>query len=305
MAGVRARECAWLVMAMAAGLLAAMMPSPAHAQTAAESLDQARNAYTRGEFREVVTLLEPIVGGAVPTIHDRILVRESRKYLGAAYVLTGERARAEEQFAELLRDEGDGFATYRLDRATFPSEVTRVFGAVQERLVEAQRDEATARRARELEREAERQEALVTLLSLAQVDEVTIRHDPAIAWIPFGAGQFQNGNEGLGAFFFGAEAASLLSALVTLAIWVPLEDTRTSAGITPNPDLIAALRGLQIANVVSFGAFGLLAIAGIFEAHISFVPSHTVRRERDIPADVLERLELSVGPGSVGLRLSF
>lgn len=285
----------------AAALACSLVAASASAQTPVESFEQARQAYLRGEFEEVVRRLDPLVGGPMPMIRDRVLIRESRKYLGAAYVLTGREALAEEQFRELLSALGDGFATYELEpAASFPQVVQTVFHRVRAQLVRA-REDAEARRAREAaEREAQRREALLTLLALAQVHEVEVPHDPALAWIPFGVGQFQNGNEALGAFFLVAEAVTFAGAAVLAAWTIAYEDSRPRAVIDPG---IAS--GLQIANWVSLGAFGALALAGIVEAHVSFVPSHTVRREREVPADVLERLELTLGPGTIGLRGTF
>jgi hypothetical protein len=65
------------------------------------------------------------------------------------------------------------------------------------------------------------------------------------------------------------------------------------------------LAGLQVANWASFGLFSVLAGIGIIEAHVNFVPSHRERREREVPPDVLEGLDLSIGPTSIDLRLRF
>ena len=46
-------------------------------------------------------------------------------------------------------------------------------------------------------------------------------------------------------------------------------------------------------------------MAGILEAHIEFRPRRTVRQPREIPPEVLQELDLAVGPGSVSLRLRF
>lgn len=285
-----------LVLGVAAVVCA---PSAARA-TEVEDFARARAAYEERDFARAASLFEAMVGGPVPAIEDEVLIEESIKYLAATYVFLGRREAAERQFEELLRRR----PSYTINRAAFPPAVYEVYDSVRRRMERARREEEARRLSEAEQREAERRAALLALLDLAQVDEVTIRHDPAIAWIPFGAGQFQNGNEGLGAFFFSAEALALLSAVVTLSIWVPLSDAHYEAGALSTID-VGVLRGLQIANLVSLGAFGALVVAGIVEAHVSFVPSHTVRREREIPTDVLDRLELSVGPGSIGLRLSF
>jgi len=281
----------------------ALAPSLACAQPAAHAFEQAREAYGRGEYATVVDLLEPMVGGPLPAIQDRVLVRESRRYLGAAYVLTGRNPRANEQFEALLRSLGEDIEQYQLDAADFPSEVHAVFRSVRERLIDERRNRETTEAREEAERDRARREALVELLSLAGEDEVEIRHDPAIAWLPFGAGQFQNGNAELGAFFLATEGITLLAAAVTFGTWFPIDSLRHQ-----NPPVavdLGVLRGLQVANWVSVGALGVLMLAGVLEAHINFVPSHRERRRREVPEHILEHLDLSVGPGTIGLRVRF
>jgi len=61
-------------------------------------LQEAREAYAAAEYEQVRTLLYPMVGGLVPAIDDPFLVRDARRYLGAAYVLLGRVEDAENQF---------------------------------------------------------------------------------------------------------------------------------------------------------------------------------------------------------------
>ncbi len=297
----RARGCAPLRIALTLVALL-VVPSAAWAQTSAQIFERAREAYLRGNFDEVVTLLEPLVGGVVPSIHDVLLIRESRKYLAAAYVLTGQESRARQQFEDLLRAEGEAIENFRMDPAAFPAEVLRVYRSVRDPLVERLRSERETAAQRAATRDEERRAAIVELVEMAQVAEVTIPHDPALAWVPFGAGQFQNGDEGLGWFFLVTETFTLASAALLTAWSIAYE-----ASVMPRALDVGALRALQIADWVSLGAFGALAIAGVVEAHIHFVPSHVVRRTRDIPPEIQDviRLELTLGPGGVGLRGTF
>lgn len=279
----------------------AFVPARA-AATESEDFANARSAYHRGDYSRAVELFEAMVGGPTPAIRDAVLIQESREYLAAAYVLLGQRDRAADQFEALLRAEPD-LERYRLDPAAFPQAVLDVFSEVHRRLMRERQEDAENRRRRREAQEARRREATLRLIDLAATDEVVIEHDPALAWVPFGAGQFQNGNSGLGTFFLVAESLSVLTAVATLAVWLPLEDLRNSV---PASDVdIGVLRALQLANWASTAAFGVLAVAGIIEALVNYVPSHTVRREREIPTDILENLDLSVGPGTIGLRLRF
>lgn len=299
-AGTASLRGRWVL--LLAGFLCACVLAPGRAAaTESEDFNNARTAYHRGDYPTAVQLFEAMVGGETPAIRDPVLVQESREYLAAAYVLVGQPDLAAAQFLDLLRAEPDP-ERYRLDPTAFPQAVIDVFAEVHRRIVRSRREAETSRR-REAEREeARRREAVLRLIDRAAQDEVVIEHSRALAWVPFGAGQFQNGDEALGAFFLASQSVTFLGALVTMSVWFPLSDVLAPNGA---PVFRDALQGLQIANWVSAGAFGLLAAIGILEAHINFVPSHRARSEREVPADLLEGLDLSIGPGGVGLRLRF
>lgn len=298
----------WLVVALGGGLAAlACAPRASAQQTPAQIFEEARQAYNRGEYAEVVDLLEPMVGGEVPTIGDRILVRESRKYLGAAYALTSSRDAAVVQFETMLRGEGADLEHYTLDTALFPASVHEVFDEVRARLVRELRDDADAQERQRLQRETRRTDAMMQLVSLAQEDEVELENSLALAVLPFGIGQFQNGDDELGAFFAVSESIFVTAAAVSLAAWFPLQQQwerslvdPTAAGVDPD-----ALLALQVVNWVSVGASLVLMVAGIVEAVTSFRPRRTVRRQRPIPDPILHDLELLASPTGLGLRLRF
>jgi hypothetical protein len=279
---------------------------PAFAKaTDGEDFQNARQAYDRGDYAQAVELFAAMVGGEDPAIRDPILIRESRKYLGAAYVLTGENELAEAQFERLLRSV-DRFETYLLEAEAFPAPVLRVFRIVRQRLIdERNRIESEAERVERENRERQA-EAQRRLLELARESEVDIEHDRALAWLPFGAGQFQNGNGDLGTFFAVSESIALAGAIAALSAWVPINDQyQDSLAFRGPPPDTRLLVGLQVSNWVTFGAFGVLALAGVIEANVNFVPSHRERRRRDVDPELLEQLQLSIGPASLGLRLRF
>ncbi len=285
-----------------ASLVAAALTAPGGVRAQAdEDFRAARDAYRDGEHAEVVRLLEPMVGAALPSVSDRVIAREARKYLGAAYVLSGRRDDGAQQFRWLLEDNREQLRTMELDRRIFVQEVRDVFEAVQAELVAAE-DAATADQAaaREREREARRQ-ALIRLLHEAQEDVVEVENPELPMFVPFGVGQFLNGDEGLGAFFLASEAFLFLAASVTLSVSIYLGDLRTEGGRI-NTLYDDALDALAPANLVSAAVFTILAVAGIVEARLSWQPTRTVRRSREIDQEILDRLELSVTPGGVGLR---
>lgn len=303
------RPTRWLlVVALGGGLAALACASRAAAQeTPAQIFEEARQAYSRGEYAQVVDRLEPMVGGEVPTIRDRILVRESRKYLGAAYVLTSNRDAAVIQFETMLRGEGVDLEHYTLDTALFPASVHALFDEVRARLVRELRDDVAAQERLRLERVARRADAMMQLVSLAQEDEVEIENSLALAVLPFGIGQFQNGDDETGAFFAISESIFVTTAAVSLAVYLPLlhqweRSLVDASAAAVDPDVLLAL---QVVNWVSVGASLVLMVAGIVEAVTSFRPRRTVRRQRPIPDPILQDLELLASPAGLGLRLRF
>ncbi|MEZ4335233.1 MAG: hypothetical protein R3B82_01265 [Sandaracinaceae bacterium] len=287
------------VLAAVLGMVLAW-PSLACAQVD-EDFRDAREAYGNGQFADVIRLLEPFVGQQLASIGDHVMVREARKYLGAAYVLTGAGERARNQFRWLLEDNRDQLRTMSLDRRVFILEVRDVFEEVQADLIRAE-DQANAddEAARARERELRRQ-ALITLLHQAQEDVVEVENPELPMFVPFGVGQFMNGDDTLGTFFLVSEAFFFLAASATLSVSIYLGDLRTSGGMI-NTTWDDALDALAPANLVSAAVFTVLAIAGIVEARLSWQPTRTVRRRREIDQDILDRLELSASPGGIGVR---
>ncbi|MCB9593870.1 MAG: hypothetical protein H6719_14145 [Sandaracinaceae bacterium] len=284
------------------GVVALASPGRAFAQID-EDFRQAREAYANGDTAEVLRLLEPLVGSAVPSIGDHVMAREARKYLAAAHVLSGAVERGEQQFRWLLAENRDQLRTMQLDRRVFIQEVREVFERIQAEMIaaeeEAQQD-AEATRAAAQER---RREALVALLAQAQEDVVVVENDELPMFVPFGVGQFVNGDEELGWLFALSEGAFVLAAFATQsAAWYINANLREMDGrIVRGYD--ALLGGLSIANLVTAAVFVVLAVAGVIEARLSWQPTRTIRRRREIDPEILDRLELGLGDGAgVGFR---
>lgn len=292
---VSARSCVAL---LTATLAVAWVPSSAGA-TDLDDFNAARSAFDAQRYDEAARRLEAMVGDAIPRIRDPLVIPEARKYLAATYLYLRRRRDAEFQFEQLLRDHPDS----RLDPVTFSSEVIQVFDGVRERL-QQDRAQADAARARaEAARQAaldaaraRRQQLLLQLIALAQ-EEVVVRHELALALLPYGAGQFQNGNQGLGLFFLATELGltGLVAGTAVGAYLPPLPPRGTVWDRTP-VDVLMAI------NWIASGTLLVMAAVGIVEALISFRPEQRTRR--DLPNELLDP-ELLLGAGSVGLEWRF
>lgn len=278
-----------------------------------EDFGRAHDAYQAEDYALSAQRFEQLVGGATPRLQNEPLILEARKYLAASYLFLDRRPDAENQFALLLRAE----PTYELDPIAFPREVLTVFASIRER-IDAER-EAEARVTRERQEQAARlgeararqdRERLARLTALASTETIEQESSRAIASIPFGVGQFQNGDETLGWTFAITEGALAILSIVMYILNESLRDEQPDrADIGIANDIASAF---AIVNWISTTGFAAVAIGGIIEAQLSFVPSVRTTRERELPQDLLspdagllENQEQTSGAVGLQLRLRF
>lgn len=300
-----------------------LAPTIARAQSI-EDFEAARAAYEARDFARAVQYFEELVGTDPPRLSSPALVVEARKYFGAAYLFLGRRDAAIHQFELLLRAEPD----YRLDPLLFPAAVQELFDNVRERLaLEAREAEARRGLEAELARERERSAALLEIAS----DPVFVEVESSrwAAMVPWGTGQFLNGDDGLGWFFFLGETALLGAAFGSLAWRESLlsQVAVAAAGRVLSPDLVnqanPLLTAAAVTNWVSLGSLAVLVVAGILQAQIGFVPSRSIRHDRTVPDELREGLDgdgsedpsetipapppsgVRLEPGALGIPLSF
>ena len=269
------------------------MAAPARADDL-QILQAARTAFEQQEYAASVRGLERLVGGDEPRVSGSMRL-ESRQYLAAAYLYVDRPRDARQQFLLLLRENPD----YELDPLQFSQDVLRVFRAVRER---------------ELRRRAERQEreraAAALLRDAAMIERLRAlaavnEHENSrlVATLPFGVGQFQNGHEGLGWVLAISSGLLAATSITTFLIHQSLAnpDPRT----VPRVEWERAELGLALANQIATGLLGLVAVAGIVDAHLRFVPVR--RMERDLSELSAEEpsVELSLSPTGLGLSVTF
>lgn len=296
-------------------IVVALAPSAARANEI-DDFQTARAAYDAHDWQRAVVYFEALVGTDPPVLRTPLLINEARKYLAAAYVFVGRRDAARTQFERLLAADPD----FDIDPALFPQEVVELFGSVRDQLARERRhaaELAAATSALERERERSRQ-----LLAIADADvEARVEASRWIALVPFGAGQFQNGADGIGWMFFATETLFGLSSFATLvahqavlADFARADAFRDQAAIDRANQL---LLGIEISSWASASLFVIFAVAGIVEAQVDFRESRTIRTRHVVPDALREGLDEaddapapaptspSVSLGAGGLRLSF
>ncbi len=276
---------------------------------AAADLEKAHNAYVAHQYDEAEARLRALLDPQTGALKDPDAVADARMYLGATLVAEKKNDEAAAEFALLLSDKPE----YQPDALRVSLDAIDAFtdararnrdklAAIQaERVRKAQEEKARA--------ELDRQKAAVRLAMLermAGTEVVTTQNSRLIALIPFGAGQFQNGQTALAWTLLVSEGLFAVGSGIGAALWaynLGQVDSNYSAGRAA----VAAQYNsrAQTAAVVGdtfAGGFFAVALVGIIHAEATFVPETTTTRARAIPPVSIRPV---VGPGGVGLVGSF
>jgi tetratricopeptide (TPR) repeat protein len=264
-----------------------------------DQFQSAREAYESLNYEHAADLFRGLVADAMP-FDRRPLVLESRKYLAAAYMFLRRYSDAEAQFELLVQADHE----YVLDPLAFPDEVVVKFNEVKARAGEERARSEQQRAERETQERAQseavdrqQKQRLGRLYALAGTQTVEQRNSRLVAFMPFGAGQFQNGDDDLGMVLAVSQGVLLSTTVVTFILHESLRDEPPPA--VPE-DARLAESAFRITNQVSFGLLIGVAIAGIVDAQVRFQPGRVYERPRPLPPELLE-LELGLQPSGVSL----
>jgi tetratricopeptide (TPR) repeat protein len=246
----------------------------------------ARN-WTDAEERLRV-LLDPKTG-----LKERPLISQARMYLGASLLAQGRKDDAKEAFEKLVLDD----PTYEPDPLSFPGDAINTFIDVRSSLLEqiktASQNAARLAAERKAREEAEREAQRVWLEKVkeqASEEKITVRHSRIVACLPFGVGQFQNGQPLLGWIFLGTQVAALAGSGITFGMYRyarEREDESLKAQTAYYQQLSAQwhqrANDIQLVNLGFIGAFVAIAGAGVVQANVAFVSESAEKKKRDLP----------------------
>ncbi len=298
-----------------AGVVVGLLVAPSSRVSAGELQDFqfAETAYDAGDYREAIQRFEALL----PSLTSEILIRRSRLYLAAAYVHLGDRARAERHFRELLRSDED----FVLEEHLFSAAVVSLFREVRDQVEQERRQrDLEARRRQEarrrlaIERMLRQRERMQRLEELAREQIVEQTNSRGLALLPFGVGQFRNGEPGLG---IGLAVTESVLAAGSVATWA-WHRWLIGQEVAPDErtDFNDRERIARVSNQVVTGVFAAVALAGVLEAQIRFKPALRQVRRRELPDDLPELepegeparapdLEVDLGLGAARLRVAF
>jgi hypothetical protein len=128
-----------------------------------------------------------------------------------------------------------------------------------------------------------------------------------IAFVPFGAGQLQNGDTGLGILLLASQALAAGSSIAFGAahtFYASVDPTKRAANgaIVDRSALAERIQIAALGNQISFGAWAALAVAGIIQANVAFTPGVETRDRSGRPRPAVVPMVVASGDGvSVGL----
>jgi hypothetical protein len=291
------------------GGLAAILVLAASRRASADptaELEKAHSAYVARHYEEAEAKLRALIASGA--IKDPDLVADARMYLGAVLVAEGKQEDAAAVFDQLLNDRP------RYDPDQLKVTVQAMYAFIdaktrnRDKIRASLEAEAAAAEAERIHAEQEKElqaKRLAMLEKLAGEERVVEHHSRWLALIPFGAGQFQNGQTGLGVTFLAAESAFAAGSVIG-AIFTIYKEAQTNAArqagqgnaltYHSRADLAALLGN------VSIGACAFTAIVGIAHAQLTFVPERVEIHKRPIPPLSLTPL---IGPTGIGLAGTF
>jgi tetratricopeptide (TPR) repeat protein len=253
--------------------------------------EKGRNAYRAQQYDEADVRFRQMLDAQKGTVHDPVLVNQARMYWAASLLAKGRPAEASDVFAALLRSDRH----FEPDPLEFPTNVVNAFietrSKVRKELERAAQDEARRAEERKRREEAEKQAQLAylaTLEELARKEKVIESHRRLIALVPFGAGQFQNGQKALGWFFLTTELACVLGGVVTVPIYYAELRSASEAYKSFSDNMVAQqyldrANVARITNLAFYGAFALTAVVGVLHAQLTYVPDVTTFNPRPLP----------------------
>jgi hypothetical protein len=272
-------------------------------------LEKAYGAYAAHKYADAETRLRALLDAATGTLKDEDAIADARMYLAATLLAEGKTREAANVLERLLLDKPD----YQADPLRIPLPALDALADARSRqrdTLNAIKEEKARKAHQEREKiEAEKRKAamrLATLEQLASQELVVERHSRLWALIPFGVGQFQNRQGALGWGFLLSESVlamgSVVSAALTLNNAALANDELNRHQPTHAGEYNKRAQEDAIAGNIFAGAFAVVALAGIVQAELAFVPEHTEIRRRPLPPLSLAPV---VGPGTIGIKGRF
>ena len=273
----------------------------------ASTLESGINSYEGSRYPECVQRFRAMLtAGSSTTLTDPRFKNRARIYYSTCLIATKRAVEADDQMKQLVRED----TRYIPDRAAFPGAIldrfTEIRVVMKEEIDRLERKRLQQEQDDEQRREDGKKRAAAHLRRLeayARTETLVQRNTRWLALLPFGVGQFQNGQTAFAWTLLGTQsvfgAASIVTALAKNSLESNFEFGRSdSAQAEERRSLIVTL------NRVSFGVFAAAALGGILHAQLTFVDEVRKTRERKLPPNFLWTPVVAprLGGGTVGVQ---
>lgn len=256
--------------------------------------------YEAGKYRECASALGPLLDPKYQgRLRERSVIEHARIYLAACLIGSDRPEEADEPLRAAIRENMQMKAP---DSLLFPPPVVELFLQVRQSLYEEirQAEAERLRKAREsvedrLRRQQREVRRVLELERLANSEMIVTKNRRWVAFVPFGVGQFQNGNHGLGWVFLTSEAVLGATALTAIGVYTHFQ---AESSRLKNPDNNAVVESWYTLFQVSSYSFLAVAALGIAEAHLSFVPEFRELRPRPLPPKLRRGIALRPSVGA-------
>jgi hypothetical protein len=323
------RESTWILASVLAGAIATAAPARAqHAEAAPEvalsddaELARIVSLVEAAKYEDCVARLDRLLDpkGSRP-LKNPDVIETARIYHATCFIGLGKPELADVPLRNAIRANPQMRAP---DSLVFPPRVVERFLRVREGLyLELQAAEQAAianaqkEAAEKQRRENDEHARMQALERLAAQETVIVENRRWVALLPFGAGQFQNDNRGLGWAFLGTEVVLGAAALTALGVHTHLQanaadviNRESSVSLSEND---RAKNWFLALKLTTYGLIGTYVL-GVAEAQLSFVPHVQRVRARPLPKLPGDKRALRIVPDvalgsdafSLGVRGSF
>lgn len=273
-------------------------------------VEKARAAYLARNYSEAEDRLRALVDPKTG-LKELSLLSQARMYLAAVLLAQGKRDAAVEAFEKMILED----PAFEPDPLSFPGDVINTFYDVRAQLQEKIRQAAQtsarleAERRAKAEEERRRQEAwLAKVKQMATEEKITVKNNRLVAFLPFGAGQLQNGDPVLGWTFLISESVLVIGTGITTGMYAyhrgRAEDVARTFDFRTAQLYQDRADNIRTVNLSFVGAFAALAITGVVQANLAYVPETVETKKRELPPVArltpllapVARSESSVGP---------
>jgi hypothetical protein len=289
-------------------------------QTSSPSADYARGAvaFDRGDYARAIEILRPLLYPE-PRLQSEGEIVRAHRMLGVAHLFERQNDQATQEFRKLLQLR----PSYRMDPLIDPPLVVDFFNGV---LKQQEAELAELGRMREEAEADERRRREAVRNGPTLIERRFVRNSLALAFMPFGVGQFQNGQRTKGWVFLGSEAVLAGVSIGAFATNFALYGFRPvirceeadpatrgpgcSPGYRPSPDQARSQLLLKV-QLVSGALFFAAAIWGVTDAVLHFQPEVELNpaerpgRDPSSRASVSPRLTFTALEGGWGGALAF